>query len=438
MKPGVVLAVVAAAVVLVRLTLRRRRRLPSPPLGGLRGRWRESDLLGETGLVARREIHERLKSRMFRVVSLLLLVVVAAAVVVPTLTRAKAGPDRVGLVAASPSLRAALQAIAKEAGAEVDLLTEPSLPAARAGLAAGRLDAVVSGRGKILVETPLLPTDTSGLARYVRAVSLSLGVERAYAAAGLTARQAAIVARARALPVESLEAGKAPRTTAESTALIGVILIFVVLTQYLTWTLMGVMEEKASRVVEVLLATVRPLQLLTGKVLGIGTVALAQATALVGVALVLAEAVGSGLVGGTAPLVMVATLVWMVLGYAFYSWLYAAAGSLAERQDQIQSLALPLSAPLIFGYIVCLTGVSSGEPSLLIRVLAYLPPTAPFAMPTLVGFGQASWWQFALSALASLAGTLGVAHLAARIYGAAVLQTGGRVRLRKLLLGSAH
>ena len=196
---------------------------------------------------------------------------------------------------------------------------------------------------------------------------------------------------------------------------------------------MGVMEEKASRVVEVLLATVRPTQLLAGKVIGIGAVALAQAVALVAFALVLAKAVGSSLVHGAAPLVVAATLVWLILGYAFYSWVYAAAGSLAERQDQVQSLALPLSAPLIFGYIVSLTGVSSGNASLLVKVLAYLPPTAPFAMPTLVGFGEATWWQFMLSVVVSLVCTVVVALVAARVYRTAVLQTGGRVRLRELV-----
>ena len=49
---------------------------------------------------------------------------------------------------------------------------------------------------------------------------------------------------------------------------------------------------------------------------------------------------------------LVSTLVWLVLGYAFYCWVYAAAGSMAERQDQVQSLAFPLSLPIIFGYIV--------------------------------------------------------------------------------------
>lgn len=181
-----------------------------------------------------------------------------------------------------------------------------------------------------------------------------------------------------------------------------------------------------------LLSTVRPIQLLAGKVGGIGVVALAQATALVAFALLLADAVGSSLVRGAAPVVVAATLAWLVLGYAFYSWVYAAAGSLAERQDQVQSLALPLSAPLIFGYIVSLTGASSGSASALVKVLAYVPPTAPFAMPTLVGFGQVAWWQFVLSVLLSLGCTVVVAIAASRVYRTAVLRTGGRVRLRDL------
>ncbi len=441
---AVPILIAAVAVVLIRLGLRRRRTSsrsrpdrrrtssrsrPDRLLTGALGRVH----LGDTGLVAAREIHERIRSRMFRAVTLVLLLVVAAAVIVPTLHSGAAATTNVGIVAGSPSLRTELEVLARSAGVKVDLVSVPDDSRARAAVSSGQLDVVVEGGGAILVNAPVSAADASPAARYVRAVSQTLGVERAFARAGLSPQQAAIVSRARPLPVESLQPGKTGRTTSEATALLGVVLIFVVLTQYLTWTLMGVMEEKASRVVEVLLATVRPIQLLAGKVIGIGAVALAQAAALVAFAFLLGAAVGSSLVRGTAPLVVAATLVWLVLGYAFYSWVYAAAGSLAERQDQVQSLVLPLSAPLIFGYLVSLIGVSSGNVSLLVKVLAYLPPTAPFAMPTLVGFGEATWWQFLLSAVACLASTLAVALAAARVYRAAVLQTGGRVRLRGLI-----
>ncbi|HBW18329.1 MAG TPA: ABC transporter permease, partial [Actinobacteria bacterium] len=125
-------------------------------------------------------------------------------------------------------------------------------------------------------------------------------------------------------------------------------------------------------------------------------------------------------------------------GYAFYCWVYAAAGSMAERQDQVQSLAFPLSLPIVFGYIMALTTVGSGSPSAFFKVLAYLPPTAPFAMPVLVGFGAVSWWEFAASAALSVLCTVGVARLAAGIYRSAILRTGRRVRLREVVSASAR
>ena len=214
--------------------------------------------------------------------------------------------------------------------------------------------------------------------------------------------------------------------------MIGLILIFLMLTQYNTWILMGVMEEKSSRVIEVLMAAVRPIQLLTGKVVGIGLVAFGQAALIVAVALGLAAVVGSDLLHGSQPLVVATILVEMVLGYAFYCWVYAAAGSMAERQDQVQSLALPLSLPILFGYIFAITAASSGSASTLLRVLGYLPPTAPFAMPVLVGFSAVTWWQFLASAAISVVCTVFVARLATSVYRRAILRTGRRVRLREV------
>jgi ABC-2 type transport system permease protein len=126
----------------------------------------------------------------------------------------------------------------------------------------------------------------------------------------------------------------------------------------------------------------------------------------------------------------VSTLVWLVLGYSLYCWVYAAAGSMAERQDQVQSLALPLSLPLIVGYVVALTGASSGTPSLLVKIFAYIPLTAPFAMTVLVGFGAVTWWEFAASVAITLVSTFAVARLATGIYRRAILRTGSRVRFK--------
>jgi ABC-2 type transport system permease protein len=182
----------------------------------------------------------------------------------------------------------------------------------------------------------------------------------------------------------------------------------------------------------VLLAAVRPIQLLGGKVLGIGLVAMGQAALIVGFAFVVSKAVGSDLLRGTGGLLLLTDLLWLILGYAFYSWLYAAAGSTAERQDQVQTLALPLSLPILIAYIYSITVASTGSPSLLFKVLAYLPPTAPFAMPVLVGLDQVTWWQFLISVVLAIAGTVVMAWFAAGIYRRAVLKSGQRVSLRDL------
>jgi ABC-2 type transport system permease protein len=265
------------------------------------------------------------------------------------------------------------------------------------------------------------------------AVAQELGLERAVRTAGLSDAQESLLTQAKPAPITALESAPTHSSSRTGTAVVGLVVLFIMLSQYLTWTLIGVMEEKSSRVVEVLLAAVRPLQLLTGKVIGIGAVVFVQAAIVAAFALLVARAVGSDLLHGKAPLVLVSALVWLVVGYAFYCWLYAAAGSMAERQDQVQSLAIPMSLPLIAGYVIGITAASAQAPHLYVKVLAFVPPTAPFEMTALVGLGAVSWWEFLLSVLISLASTVVVARLAATVYRRAILRTGRRVRLREIL-----
>jgi ABC-2 type transport system permease protein len=392
---------------------------------------------GDVALVAAREIRERLRGRIFRIGTVVILAVVAGAIVIPKLTGSggNVAAERVGVVGPlTTALRAAVASAGQSAGTTVRLVSEPSLRSADADVRSGNLDvAIVNGRA-ILVDKAISPDDTSTTASLVPVLAQSLGVYEAFVAAGLTPQQTIKITGAKPLPVRSLQPGKAKAKSAvHGTSVVGLILIFVMLTQYNTWMLIGVMEEKSSRVVEVLLAAVRPVQLLAGKVLGIGLVAFGQAALILAFALGLGAAVGSDLLHGTAPMVLLSTLVWLVLGYSFYSWVYAAAGSMAERQDQVQSLAFPLSLPIIVGYIVSLTTVTTGTATTFFKVLAYIPLTAPFAMPVLVGFRDVAWWQFLASAALSIAGTVLVARAAAGIYGRAILRTGRRVRVRDIL-----
>jgi ABC-2 type transport system permease protein len=383
------------------------------------------------GLVALREIRERVRGRIFRVGTVIILLVVAGAIVIPVIHGGKAGPQEVGVVGpADPALQPLIQQAGARAGTSVRLVPEPSVRAAADALRSGAIDLAVVDGDRVVVNAPVTADSTTTVATVAQEVAVELGIEHAYREAGLSGSQVAQLANARPVPVQSLQ--PSTKGTARTTSVIGLILVFLMLTQYNTWILMGVMQEKASRVVEVLLATVRPIQLLGGKVLGIGLVAMGQAAVIVVFALVLAEAVGSDLLHGTAPLVLASELVWLFLGYAFYCWVYAAAGSMAERQDQVQTLALPLSLPIIVGYVLALTTAATGNPSVLFEVLAYLPPTAPFAMPVLVGLGDVAWWQFLASVLISIAGTVAMALVAAGVYRRAVLRSGQQVRVREL------
>ena len=442
---GLIPAVIIVAAVALRIVLYRRRRAArgtseastaTTPLAAWRervaARWGQRRL-GDAGLVAGREVRERLRGRAFKIGTAVILLVVAAAIVIPAVNKSKAARENLGVPVTMPEAqRHAVRALGTRNGLDVRFQNIDGAHAA-AALHSGRIEAYLS-EDKILVEHAPSAGDNSGGAVFLRTLSEELGIARAYAEAKLSPAQAAQLARAQPLPVVGLRA-TAKKGAAQGTSVIGVILTFVMLTQYLTWTLTGVMEEKASRVVEVLLATVRPIQLLAGKVLGIGLVAMGQALLVLAFALAVAGGVGSTVLHGAAPLTLAASGLWLVLGYGFYCWVYATAGSMIERQDQVQSLALPLSLPMLVGYISSLTAAGTGAPNLFVKVLAFLPPTAPFAMPVLVGLSAVTWWEFVASALISVAATVAVARLAARLYRRTILRTGTRVPLRELRAG---
>ncbi len=190
------------------------------------------------------------------------------------------------------------------------------------------------------------------------------------------------LATSRALPVRGL---KAPPTSL-STRLTGmavVVLIYLLIFIYGQRITSGVVEEKSSRVVEVLLASVRPAQLLTGKVIGMGVTAFGQLAALVVTFLIVAAATGSDLLNGAAFGVVLVGALWMVLGYALHCTAFAAAGSLITRESDASNVTFPVALPLLFSYALSFSIIFSGSSNGVFSVLAYVPPTAPIASTTL-------------------------------------------------------
>ena len=120
---------------------------------------------------------------------------------------------------------------------------------------------------------------------------------------------------------------------------------------------------------------------------------------------------------------------WFVLGYAFYSVLYATAGSLVSRQEEAQSIQFPITAVLLVAYFFALTTIESPD-SAAALVGSLLPPTAPMVMIVRIANGGVPWWQIVLSVALMVVTIYGMVQLAGRIYAGAVLRFGGRLRLR--------
>ena len=189
------------------------------------------------------------------------------------------------------------------------------------------------------------------------------------------------------------------------------------------------MEEKASRVVEVLLATIRPRELLAGKVIGLGLLGFGQLLVIAVLGLAIAAATGSLDVDGDVLIAAGLSLVWFVLGYAFYACAFACAGALVPRVEELQSSITPLSITILISLFVAFA--ANGDPtSTLAKVSSYIPFTAPMTLPPRILVGEASAVEIVGGAVVTIACTAALIPLAARIYEGAVMRTGSAVKLR--------
>jgi ABC-2 type transport system permease protein len=222
-----------------------------------------------------------------------------------------------------------------------------------------------------------------------------------------------------------------------------VILTFMAILTYGNWVAQSVAEEKSGRVMELLVTAATPRQLLTGKVLGTGAAGLTQYVVIVAAAIIgfigngpISEALG---VTGQAPISLPeldATMIlsfgaFFLLGFVLYSTLYAAAGSMVSRIEDVQQAAGPLIFLAIGGYFAAFTGLNDPDAEW-VGALSLVPFFSPYLMParmllTSVGIGEV------LLALALLAVTVVLAlWVASRIYSAGVLMYGQRVGLRSI------
>jgi ABC-2 type transport system permease protein len=389
------------------------------------------------GLVAKREITTRARTKSFLISNAIVLVLILGGIIGASVFshREDSGP-KVGLVGSAASLSGGLSAAAKATDpdhkSKLDISTVADEAAARAKVASGDLDVALVPRGTdgytAIVEAKVSPELQSVIDSAVRQQAINAALT-ARAVPPETLAQAVARATVTPDPVKPPDPDNAQRKTI---AFVTITLMFFQIFSFGLQVAIGVVEEKSSRVVEVLLATIKPLHLLCGKVMGIGALGLAQLTAygVVGV--------GAGLATGllTVPAmalgVFASVLFWFILGFAFYAMAYAAAGSMVSRQEDINSVATPFTMLIVSSFYLAMFMVQD-KAETLGAVMSWIPPFSAMLMPLRIAAGTTNPVEIVGSAVVMLLATTVLALAAARVYERSVLRIGKRVSWNEAL-----
>ncbi len=415
--------------------------------------------------IARREYVVRTRSRSFVIATLLLLVGVIAISFTPALIErlGRTNPTRIAVTSVEPGVAATASAalaplLNGSAGPEgggveaggYELTVGGSLDGERARVTGGELDGVLAvsrGADGELAFTYYTEDSSDGrTATLVRQGANAFAIADRLDRLGIAPDDRAALFAPASMEVAWPDPDQ-PGPTKDGTALVGesllgfgmTILIFMMVIIYGNWIAQSVVEEKSSRVMEVVLNAATPFELLSGKVFGVGAVALTQYAALMAggiISLALQGPVTGLILGGTSgsmdvplgltPGLLVALAVYGVLGFLLYATLFAAAGSLVSRSEDVNSAVTPLTMLCTLGYIIGTygsTGLLDFGDAWMVG-LTMVPFLSPFMMLSRVAVGAVEPWQLGVS-ISLLAVSVVIAlWVAARIYAVGVLLYG--------------
>jgi ABC-2 type transport system permease protein len=375
-------------------------------------------------MVAAREVSSRIRDKNFIVSSAVILVLLLGMMAFQV---AVSGVEasRIAVVADDGRLGPAVEAQGEAVGVDVEVVDYSGAAAARAAVEDEEVDAaLLDGTGP--APELLLPDRDPALEAVVGGAVSGLAVSDRLLEAGIDLQSLPEVA---VTPIGDQGEDDGQRVVV---AIIGVVVLYGLLILFAQFVAQGVVEEKASRVVELLLATMRPWQLLAGKILGLGVLGLGQIVVIgvVGVTGALAfdlVDVPGELIGTVATVVA-----WFVLGYAFYACVFAVAASLVSRQEDLGSVLTPASMLLILGFFVAIQ--AAGDPTgTLATVTSFVPGLSPLVMPVRQAAGEAAGWEVALAVVLMLLAIGLAVRLGGRVYAGALLRTSGKTKLREAL-----
>lgn len=388
---------------------------PESAIGTWKGIW----------LVARREIAERLRTKSFYIATGLLVLVILAVGAVAQLTGDdESGAVVVGVPATAPE---ALGDVLSDAAGADDL--EATVEAfededgARTLLEDGDVDVVIFPAERQVLFAEAVDDQTFAI---IQQAWTGVEIEQALSEAGLTGDQISEALAPIALEATSLD-GEEDELSG-LTVLIGsaaAVMLFGSIQMFGAYVLTGVVEEKATAVVEVVLVRASAEQILAGKVIGIGAAGLIQFAVAVVAAMVSLMISGVDVpseVWGAVP----TTLLWFLGGYALYSTLFALAGSLVSRQEDAQAASTPVTSVLVASYVAVFF-VGFVPQSTASTVMSLIPPIAPFLMPMRMAAGAASTVEVVAAIVIMLVTIVAVWKISARIFEQVLLRRGTRI-----------
>lgn len=421
-----------------------------------------SGLFPNAWTIARREYDQRVRNKTFVIVTALLAVLGIGLALLPLLISATSGGEPVAIAVSADDPRLAsesaislthLLAEGQGDGAAGYLVTQvASVDDAQADVRAGRLDALLTitrGADEELafdIFTDEGPASRTVLA--IRSATAQINIGDRLARAGIDPAEAGEIFAPTPFSVTPLdpkaEEPEQDLTSGYLLAMAFVILTFMAIVTYGSWVATSVAEEKSSRVMELLITAATPRQLLAGKVLGTGAAGLTQYVVIVVAAilgLLLQGAIAQFLLGSEAaddgtlqaltPQVLVVFGVFFLGGFGLYATLYAALGSTASRQEDVQTVTGPMIVIGMLGYLGSFVAINTIDETW-VRLLSFVPFFSPYLIPARLILGELALWEVLLAGALLAAALIVVQWVAARLYSAGVLLYGQRAGMRSV------
>lgn len=403
-----------------------RQAMHSPVMDRPAAESKEAGALQSGLLVARREASERLRSKAFIISNLFFLaLLVIGAVLAGVLGSTSA--TKVGVVEGPASaIAAAAEAVGDATGAPLELVAFADGDAARAAVGDGEVEAALVAPTTLVVER----SADEGLLRLLAGAEQQTRLAQALTDAGVAQGSVEGLLTPPEIEIDRLDPDPAPSGAALAVGAIAVAFLYFQLIQYGQYVAQGLVEEKSSRIIEVLLTSVRPRRLLAGKVLGLGGVGLLSVLSLGGVGYLTLRFSGAFDVPPEAYGTIAAVVGWYVLGYLLYACLFALGGALVHRVEDLQSAVIPAFALLIGSFFLAQYALQDPGGTAA-TVGALLPFSAPMLQPLLFAAGVLEPWEVIAGIGACVVTIALLVPIAARVY------AGGALRTERLKLSEA-